>query len=459
MGQGRGENFNQLARTSGDMEGHSVAGSQRSHSSDPFRQFFSSGLRRQFRWNEVHTFDGPGQADLVILPFNKDPDNDGVHQVGGQSSRSPLSRAEFTDRVEPGALNISGDRGSVGTTLDRPVCIQEESSSSEVCLMETGSDGSDSGRDVFPVDKGKRVCVSPLGSDFQDLGQDSSGTIDDLTSDTRLAVGDLVSNSSGSGTGGASSSATSGKQRPYSRRASYVDSASSMASDRQWLEKEGASESTIKRFQSSALTRSKHRNYASIQHRWSEWCSTKDISSTSPSPLDVVNYLVDGMDNRSWSSSTVRHYCSAILSAVPSGSRFWENEAFRQFFVHMDSNEIKNMVHSPVDISPVLNHFKTLGPNLSLELPMLTHKLCWLLAVCGFLRPSDIQRIHLSSSLMTDSMDLKLHIIDPKERRGGKKVIKSTFIRSHEDVLICPVNAFAEYSKISLLAKISPKAR
>ncbi|KAI1277050.1 hypothetical protein EDD11_001772, partial [Mortierella claussenii] len=46
---------------------------------------------------------------------------------------------------------------------------------------------------------------------------------------------------------------------------------------------------------------------------------------------------------------------------------------------------------------------------------------------------------------MTDSMDLELHIIGPKERRGGKKVIKSTLIRSHEDVLICPVSAFAEY--------------
>lgn len=55
----------------------------------------------------------------------------------------------------------------------------------------------------------------------------------------------------------------------------------------------------------------------------------------------------------------------------------------------------------------------------------LTAKLCWLLAICGFLRSSDIGRISDDQTHTDPQGRLVLHIIAPKEKRKGQAALGS----------------------------------
>ncbi|KAF9373250.1 hypothetical protein CPB97_000700, partial [Podila verticillata] len=107
--------------------------------------------------------------------------------------------------------------------------------------------------------------------------------------------------------------------------------------------------------------------------------------------------------------------------------------------------DIRDYTNSPVDITPVLEHFRAQGPNEALTTIFLTTKLCWLLVVCGFMRPSDIAHTDLSKSHILPSGAVELHVAGPKEKRQKQPIIKSVFIHPHEDQLICPVAAYSAY--------------
>ena len=87
-----------------------------------------------------------------------------------------------------------------------------------------------------------------------------------------------------------------------------------------------------------------------------------------------------------------------------------------------------------------------LGPNHSMALLDLTTKLCWLIGVCGFMRPSDIERINLDESVCTTFSDkVILKVVSPKEKRLGQRIQKEIIIRQHDDPLLCPVTASQSY--------------
>jgi hypothetical protein len=76
----------------------------------------------------------------------------------------------------------------------------------------------------------------------------------------------------------------------------------------------------------------------------------------------------------------------------------------------------------------------------------LTRKLCWLLALCGFLRPSDIERIDLDASDWTSKPDrIHLTVVAPKEKRFGQRIRRQVTIQAHSDSKLCPVAAFQTY--------------
>jgi hypothetical protein len=120
--------------------------------------------------------------------------------------------------------------------------------------------------------------------------------------------------------------------------------------------------------------------------------------------------------------------------------------AHRRFFQAVEETTVRADRSRPVDISLILQYFRNLGSNDTMALMDLTTKLCWLLGVCGFLRPSDIERIDLRECDWTSQTDrLSLLIIDPKEKRLGQRIQKSVQIRAHPDPLLCPVAAFRTY--------------
>ncbi|KAI9310134.1 hypothetical protein BX666DRAFT_1840273, partial [Dichotomocladium elegans] len=76
----------------------------------------------------------------------------------------------------------------------------------------------------------------------------------------------------------------------------------------------------------------------------------------------------------------------------------------------------------------------------------LTAKLCWLLGVCGFMRPSDIEWIDLDQSDPAPVHEsLHLVVVAPKEKQLGQRIHKNITISRHADSLLCPVQAFEAY--------------
>ena len=236
-----------------------------------------------------------------------------------------------------------------------------------------------------------------------------------------------------------------GSSRLFSRRNSARLDTCSLAHQRQRLTEEGASAATVKVITESTLTKTCKRQYKGPQALWIRHCSTNSIDPFNPAAIQLLNFLADGIETKQWSSGTVNNYRSAILNLFPDRLSYWNNSTFRDFFRHLSSNAIKRFTNTPVDITPVLDHFRTMGPNSDLKPGQILPKLCWLLSVRGFMRPSDIHRVDVSHSLVLPSGELELQVVGPKEKRAGQHIIKSVFIHPHEDPLVCPVATYQCY--------------
>ncbi|KAI8968742.1 hypothetical protein BDB01DRAFT_732834, partial [Pilobolus umbonatus] len=149
-----------------------------------------------------------------------------------------------------------------------------------------------------------------------------------------------------------------------------------------------------------------------------------------------------------WKTSTCLNYKSLILAIYnpPTQERISQDHHFKQFFHCLRSTTIIPMTHPSYDLTPILSRLSSWGSNDTISAFILTRKLCFLLAITGFLRPSDIHRIDMSSSTANTDLSLLTLIIDcPKEKRRGSPIRKQVVIRAHTDPLLCPVLTFTTY--------------
>ncbi|KAF9382751.1 hypothetical protein CPB97_006980 [Podila verticillata] len=79
-----------------------------------------------------------------------------------------------------------------------------------------------------------------------------------------------------------------------------------------------------------------------------------------------------------------------------------------------------------------------------MDIKNLTTKTCFLLAVCGFLHPDDLECTDASQCKVIDDK-LVLQIMFPKELRGGQMIIKPVVIKSYPVEALCLVKAFVKY--------------
>ncbi|OAQ27033.1 hypothetical protein K457DRAFT_668756 [Linnemannia elongata AG-77] len=103
-------------------------------------------------------------------------------------------------------------------------------------------------------------------------------------------------------------------------------------------------------------------------------------------------------------------------------------------------------VHSDYDATPVREELLKWGSNDQLSIKQLTRKVYWLLCMCNFLRPSDIARIDLNQSLLSESNFFRLCIVRPKETSGGIHRDKHIIVQAHpSELILCPVNTIRAY--------------
>lgn len=169
-----------------------------------------------------------------------------------------------------------------------------------------------------------------------------------------------------------------------------------------------------------------------------------DLDPLVPNPVELMNFLAYGYSRNQWSFNTVKVYKTAIFGLFNDTTVFTSYAPFEELMKALARKGVKRIRHAEVNLDPIFTFINGLKSNDRLHLLDLTQKMCWLLAVCGFLRPDDIACIDLKESRLVDTK-LELSILLPKELRQQQRIRKTVVILPHPNVMYCPVAAFQEY--------------
>ncbi|ORE09498.1 hypothetical protein BCV72DRAFT_260772 [Rhizopus microsporus var. microsporus] len=155
-----------------------------------------------------------------------------------------------------------------------------------------------------------------------------------------------------------------------------------------------------------------------------------DYDPFDSSPMQLAKYLADQHTVRKLKSLHSTHDRNDIRTST----------IYLEFMKALRSQTIQPTKHWTYNISPAIESLLTLGPNITITEEQLTVKTCWLLAMAGFLRHSD----------------LSLPTYMPPEKRRSQRIVKTITTHPHYNLLLYPVTAFeACKSRIAYSTRIT----
>lgn len=211
----------------------------------------------------------------------------------------------------------------------------------------------------------------------------------------------------------------------------------------------GLDETTVNLMQDAATEALKRKNYKGVQRRFLQWCMDNDVDFFTPNPASVLNFLSWGHRTLGWKATTVDNYRAHIIHLYPGSTIFTNDPDFQRFTKILKANEhdTSTSLDLDLDLSPIITYLQGLPPNDTMAPIDLTQKMCWLLGMCGFLRPSDIARIDVDKTQASDTQ-VNLVIVRPKETTQGIHKNKRVVLQAHPSVpALCPVAAFHAYKQ------------
>ncbi|PVU97302.1 hypothetical protein BB561_000653 [Smittium simulii] len=179
---------------------------------------------------------------------------------------------------------------------------------------------------------------------------------------------------------------------------------------------------------------------STIQQGFINWLA-QNGSANNYTTIDLINYLAQIYTLKKLSINTLKAYKSAICQMFIDNSKEIDTLMIKSFFKSIEEMSIKSFVEFKIDILPIVSYFQRLGPTNLLSLKDLTEKTCWLLAVCGFMRASDMHRIDDVRTTLSDT-SVCFVIFAPKEKRQGRPIERPCKIKAHNNKLMCPVDAY-----------------
>ncbi|KAG0038648.1 hypothetical protein BGZ83_003029 [Gryganskiella cystojenkinii] len=135
------------------------------------------------------------------------------------------------------------------------------------------------------------------------------------------------------------------------------------------------------------------------------------------------------------------HLLSSLLQLFPSEKQqeIQNDDDFRNFTkVMADDGKIKRLHHTLLDIEPIKDYLRRMGPNKTMSLTDLTTKVCFLLSLCGIMRADDLACTDAEKCTVTCA-EVTLTVIIPKEKRGGQRIEKSVLVTANSEETLCPV--------------------
>ncbi|KAF9367836.1 hypothetical protein BGX21_007036, partial [Mortierella sp. AD011] len=266
---------------------------------------------------------------------------------------------------------------------------------------------------------------------------------------TVLAVGSLVPNSEGDGhlppdsNTQESRQATSRKRSKYPRSQSALESLG-MESKRTALSAAGLSEAVQGFILGNKAAVMTQKRYLPAQREFLAWLEEGSFEAGINPTVPIINWLHHVMATRNLAWTTVMSMKSATLALFADTRSITIDPLYQQFIRAGRFETVHHTRQEDYDISPVLQYFRDLEDNATVDLAILTQKLCWLLGVCGFMRPDDIRCTDVKlSGVVRDK--LQLTVVFPKEKRNGQRIIKHITIGGHPDSALCPMMAYTAY--------------
>lgn len=196
------------------------------------------------------------------------------------------------------------------------------------------------------------------------------------------------------------------------------------------------------------------KRYDGTQQRFLDWSTQHNRNVLeSVTAIDLINYLAYGHIHHKWAYSTLLQYKQAILQlyTVEQRAQITTDKSYIQFFTALKNDSLISFDFPVINLQPAIDFVISLGPNEQMPLLQLTQKLCFLLGITGFLRPSDIERINDAKTIVA-SGTLRLVILAPKEKRSGRPIEKVVVISEHSTLSLCPVACYQAYKERFLLS-------
>ncbi|CEP07669.1 hypothetical protein [Parasitella parasitica] len=129
--------------------------------------------------------------------------------------------------------------------------------------------------------------------------------------------------------------------------------------------------------------------YRKNQLRFLEWAIQHNVSFTSFTPVDLVNFLADMRSRHNLQASTLKTLRAAVghLHDDPQGIR--TSDDINKYIDFMMKQAPLVSIHRPtVDLSPAITFAQSIASKPTTSIKRLQQKLAFLLAMAAFLRPS-----------------------------------------------------------------------
>ncbi|OMH84088.1 hypothetical protein AX774_g2394 [Zancudomyces culisetae] len=390
-------------------------------------------------------------TDVETLHQQRDQGTDPVRTIHCESGRRPIP-AYFADRMVDIGKSVSKDSKILWSSRYRHVCEQHQSQTEHICELEILPPSSQDQRLQPQLDSVEEsIHVSTVESDPAYHPEDPSGEDHSDSDHAVLEISPVVSGPEEPVNCTANQdSSVSSYPRPEKRKSS--DNAQQdmvtygLAVKRARYQEAGLDDQVINLMLDNTRVKTKQKKYLSPKTKFLQWLSTSSISIENVTVVDVINYLEQQRKALNWRLGTVKNYKSAILDITSDWASFSDDPLMKEYLKQLSSSNVRSFDNPLYDIGPIIDHIRKLGPNSRMSKYDLTAKLCWLIAICGFLRPSDIERIDDSKTSVTREY-IKFIIVGPKEKRNGTPIEKVSIIHAHSDKKLCPVETYQVYKK------------
>jgi hypothetical protein len=185
--------------------------------------------------------------------------------------------------------------------------------------------------------------------------------------------------------------------------------------------------------------------YRKNQLRFLEWAINNQVSYTSFSGSDIVNFLATIRQTHNLQAPTLKTIRAAVAHLHDHPSSISEDPLINSYLDSLSRQAPPVSIHrEQVDMTPSLEYARSIPSRPVTPIKLLQQKLAFLLAMAAFLRPSDLARIPFSSCEIDEADGcFKFQVISPKETRKKRHIIKPFTIHPHaSDPELCPVQCF-----------------